>query len=90
MCLPKSLCYPSVNEKRVANKLPPLEIYTIDVITADGSTADENNFGVKLSSTWLRKYVSEQPQTSIEPIIQSKGSANVFTKMTFASISHLT
>ncbi|KAG0210928.1 hypothetical protein BGX28_008765 [Mortierella sp. GBA30] len=53
----------AVNEERANRKLPPLEIEVINVISPTQTQVDE--VSLKISSTFIRQYLSEHPTQAI-------------------------
>jgi pantetheine-phosphate adenylyltransferase len=53
----------TVNEKRRENKLDPLSIEVINVISPTETHVDE--VSLKISSTFIRQYLSEQYQSKL-------------------------
>lgn len=50
-----------VNVERAKREFPPLQIRVIDVISSfDPSLEDADSMALKISSTWIRKYLQEQ------------------------------
>jgi phosphopantetheine adenylyltransferase len=48
-----------INDARVKNQLPPLEIVFAEMVLTEVIEGGEDQFSNKVSSTFIRKYISE-------------------------------